>query len=131
MADGSNFCGSCGATRDGALTTGSPLAPPPPSSGTATFAPPSYARAPLYAPAAPTNGFAIAALICGLVGACGVGSILAIVFGNVSRRQIIERGERGDGMALAGIILGWIGVAGIAIWIVVIVVAAAQSGSNY
>lgn len=55
-----------------------------------------------------TNGFAIAALVCGLVG--GVGSVLALVFGFTARRQIAATGESGKGMALAGIILGFVGI---------------------
>ena len=38
-------------------------------------------------------------------------SILALVFGYVARSQIRQRGEAGSGMATAGIVLGWIGVA--------------------
>jgi hypothetical protein len=30
------------------------------------------------------------------------------VLGHVARKQIRERGQQGDGMALAGIIVGWI-----------------------
>jgi hypothetical protein len=52
--------------------------------------------------------------------ACGIGQIFfwfiagvpAIVFGHVARRQIRESGEAGEGMALAGLILGYIGVIG-------------------
>ena len=63
-----------------------------------------------------TNGFAIAALVCPLV-ACGVGSILGIVFGHVARRQIKRTGEGGAGLALAGLIIGYatLGLAVIAI----------------
>ena len=53
-----------------------------------------------------TNGFAIAALVCPLV-ACGVGSILGIVFGHLARRQIKRTGEGGAGLALAGLIIGY------------------------
>ena len=59
----------------------------------------------------PTNGFAIASLICGIVG-MGVGSVLALVFGYVGKRQIDESNgmQGGRGLAIAGIVLGWIGV---------------------
>jgi hypothetical protein len=71
---------------------------------------------PVVAAAAPTNGLAIASMIVSIVavlGLCGYGlggylGILGAIFGHVSRRQIRERGEAGDGMALAGIILGWV-----------------------
>jgi hypothetical protein len=39
-------------------------------------------------------------------------SILAIVLGNAAKREIRERpGLGGEGMASAGVVLGWIGVA--------------------
>jgi len=117
-----SFCGSCGAGR------GVPAPPQPPAPRA-----PQYAGTPMgYAPAVPTNGFAIAALICSLVGGCGVGSILGIVFGYIARGQIAERGERGSGMALAGIIIGWIGIAFGVLWVLILIIAAASaSGSNY
>jgi hypothetical protein len=42
-----------------------------------------------------------------------VGSIVSVVTGHLGRRQIKASGglEGGDGMALTGLILGWIGVA--------------------
>jgi hypothetical protein len=38
-------------------------------------------------------------------------SIVGAILGHIAKRQIRERGEPGDGMALAGIIMGWIGAA--------------------
>src|SRR6266511_932344 len=66
-----------------------------------------------------TNGMSIAAMVVSLVGAAGLicygfGGLLGIVgaiLGHVARKQIRERGEGGDGMALAGIIVGWIATA--------------------
>ena len=57
----------------------------------------------------PTNGMAIAALVLSLVGiASCITAPIGAVLGHVARRQIRERGEGGDGMALAAIIVGWI-----------------------
>lgn len=39
------------------------------------------------------------------------GGIIAVVCGHVARSQIRKTGEQGDGMALAGLILGYLGVA--------------------
>lgn len=130
VTEGSSFCGSCGAPRASAAQTATPQ-PPAPAPGPPPA--PQYAAAPVgYVRAVPTNGFAIAALICSLVAGCGVGSILGIVFGYIARRQIAERGERGSGMALAGIIIGWIGLAIGLLWLLILVIAAASSnGSNY
>jgi hypothetical protein len=59
-----------------------------------------------------TNGLAIASLICALFGA-GIGSIPALIFGYRARKQIraSDGAERGEGLAVAGITLGWIQVA--------------------
>ena len=58
----------------------------------------------------PTNGLAVAALVCGIAQfAVGVTFIPAIICGHMARRQIRLTGEGGDGMALAGLILGYIG----------------------
>jgi len=57
-----------------------------------------------------TNGFAIASLVLGILWIYWLGSILALVFGYVARRQIRAGNQKGDGIAIAGIVLGWIGV---------------------
>jgi hypothetical protein len=57
----------------------------------------------------PTNGMAIAALVCSLAGlAVFISAPVGAILGHVARKQIRESGEQGDGMALAGIIVGWI-----------------------
>jgi hypothetical protein len=63
-----------------------------------------------YPPPPRTNGLAIASMVLGILWLYWVGSILALVFGYVARKQIRERGEAGGGMATAGIVLGWVGV---------------------
>jgi hypothetical protein len=59
-----------------------------------------------------TNSFAIASLVSGVVWLSGIGSILALVFGYMAKRQIAASNGRqgGGGMATAGIILGWVGI---------------------
>lgn len=79
--------------------------------GTPGQAPPGYGYPPGYAYPAPpsTNGMAIAALVCSLAGfATCLSAPVGAILGHVARRQIRERGQQGDGMALAGIIVGWI-----------------------
>lgn len=57
-----------------------------------------------------TNGLAIASLVVSIIG-CGVLSILAIIFGHISRGQIKrDPSQKGDGMALAGLIIGYLGI---------------------
>ncbi|MFY1597992.1 DUF4190 domain-containing protein [Micromonospora sp. WMMD737] len=88
-----------------------------------------------YAPSLRTNGLAIAALVLALVGigSCITAPIGAIL-GHVAQKQIRETGEGGEGMAKAGIIVGWI-VTGLYLLVVlfyvaVIVFAISQSGSS-
>jgi hypothetical protein len=70
------------------------------------------------------NGLAIAAMVCSFFfWIYGLGAILGIVFGFIARSQIKKSNgtQRGEGMALAGIIIGF---AGIVIGIIVIVIVA-------
>jgi biotin carboxyl carrier protein len=66
------------------------------------------------------NGYAVASLVLGIVWLYWIGSILALVFGYKAKRQI-DRGGRvqaGRGLAVAGIVLGWIGIATLALTII-------------
>ncbi|MDX6742710.1 DUF4190 domain-containing protein [Actinocorallia sp. A-T 12471] len=54
------------------------------------------------------NPYAVAALVCGLLWACWLGSLLAVVFGHLALRQIARRDERGRGLALAGLVVGYL-----------------------
>jgi len=69
-----------------------------------------YPSTPYYYQSAPprTNGLAIASLVCALVPVLGIGAILGIIFGVVARRQIRDSGgtQTGEGLGLAGIIIG-------------------------
>lgn len=91
--------------------------------------PPGYA-APGWSPPRPTNGMAIASLVLGILWIYWVGSILALIFGYQARKQIAQRGEEGSGLATAGIVLGWIGVAILGVVLVFVVVAATVSAFN-
>jgi hypothetical protein len=60
-----------------------------------------------------TNSLAVASLACGIGQFMFpvIAAIPAIVLGHVARRQIRETGEEGAGLATAGLVLGWIGLA--------------------
>lgn len=65
------------------------------------------------APAVPrTNGYAVASMVLGIVWIYWIGSILALVFGYKARNEIDASGgaQSGRGMAVAGIVLGWVGL---------------------
>ena len=70
-----------------------------------------------------TNGYAIASLVLGIVGAV-IGSILAVVFGHMALGQIRRSGQSGRGLAIAGLVLGYLGIVGTLIVIVVLVAGA-------
>jgi hypothetical protein len=101
-----------------------PPVPPP----YAPYPPQPYGYPP-YVPPRPTNGMAIAAMVCGIVGVCTPLGILALIFGNVAKRQIRETGEQGDGFATTGIVLGWIGVAATIGWIAYYIIMFAVVGT--
>jgi Domain of unknown function (DUF4190) len=67
-----------------------------------------------------TSGMAIASLVMGLLWMYWIGSILAICLGYAARREIRNNAGRieGQGMATAGIVLGWIGIGMLALLIV-------------
>jgi hypothetical protein len=76
-----------------------------------------------------TNGFAIASMVLGIIWIYWIGSILALVFGYIARGQIrrSQGAQSGDGMAIAGIVLGWIGV-GILLLLIVLGVGIGVAG---
>jgi hypothetical protein len=93
--------------------------------------------------AGPTNnGMAVASMVISIVAAAGLAcyglggylGIVGAILGHVSRRQIRERGEAGAGMALAGIIVGWIATALAVLatiaWVVFLVWLAKQDPST-
>ena len=59
----------------------------------------------------------------------GITAIPAVILGHFARGQIRRNGERGDGMATAGLVLGWLGIA-FFVLIVVGVAAMAVTGGH-
>lgn len=58
-----------------------------------------------------TSGLAIASMVLGILWVYWIGSILAVIFGHIALSQI-RRDEtvRGRGMAIAGVVLGYVGI---------------------
>jgi hypothetical protein len=87
--------------------------------------------------APPNNSLALVSMILALVGlGCGITAPVGAIMGHIARRQIRERGEGGDGMALTGIIVGWIVTTLYLIYIVfvivmIIFVASSATSSTY
>ncbi len=65
-----------------------------------------------YTPPA-TSGLAIASMILGILWIYWIGSIVALVLGYLALREIRKDPQRieGKGMAIAGIVFGWVGIA--------------------
>lgn len=130
------FCSQCGlrvsdqsAAEPPALAAAfppetSPPPPPvlPPPSPPAYGPPPGGYPPPGIVPVQQqTNGLAIASLVLGIVWLYWIGSILALVFGYVAKGQIdrSQGYQSGSGMAIAGIVLGWVGLAILLILVIV------------
>jgi hypothetical protein len=55
------------------------------------------------------NSLAVASLVCGLAEfpTLGLSALPAVILGARARQQIRETGQRGEGLAVAGLVLGW------------------------
>lgn len=69
------------------------------------------------------SGFAIAGFVLSLLGLFGVGSVLGIIFSAVGRNRARRTGQRGEGLAIAGIVIGIVTLLGF--------IAAAATGHVY
>ena len=87
-----------------------------------------------------TNTLAIVALVAGIAGLTVipfVSSIVAVVTGHMARKEVRRTGEQGDGLALAGLITGYIGIGlGVLVAILLfaflgVVLAAGMNQYNY
>jgi Domain of unknown function (DUF4190) len=120
-----------------------PPFPPPPEQEPQPWPQPPYAEQPPYSQQAPPypqqpyppayqpysasrpwNGFAIASMVLGIVWVWWIGSILALIFGFIALRQVKRSNgwQRGRGMAIAGVVLGAVGIAALIAFIVLLVV---------
>ena len=79
-------------------------------------------------PAPTTNGLAVAALVTGLFFWCFViPGIVAVILGYLALEQIADSAgaQRGRGMAIAGIVLGWVGIGLLGIGVLAFLLAVA------
>ncbi|WP_425841654.1 DUF4190 domain-containing protein [Microbacterium sp. PA5] len=115
-----------------------PAYPPPPAYGAGAQPPATGYPAGAYAPpagyAAPygyagprTNPLAITSMVSSIVGfalawtwVLALGVIVGVITGHIALSQIARTHEKGRGMALAGVIVGWVGI-GIGLLIAVVI----------
>lgn len=110
---------------------------PAPYGGPVPYGAAPYGYGPPFVPPPPNEGMALASLLTSVIGlataafcylpilACPVGAVL----GHVALGRIARNGTQGRGLALAGVIVGWIGTA-ILVGIVVLVVAVVAGGTT-
>jgi hypothetical protein len=92
--------------------------PPPPAT------PPAYSAA-APAPVAKTNTLAIVGFVLGFVVSLG-----AVIVSHIALHQIKQTGEGGRGFAIAGLILGYVGIFFGIIWVIIVIVAAVSGASS-
>ena len=102
---------------------GQPMSGPQPMYGGYGYPPPP--------PKSQTN--AILALVLSCVGfvTCGVTAIVGVIFGHIAMGKIKRGEEEGHGMALAGLILGYVVIAGWVLYFAIVliaIIAAANQG---
>lgn len=141
LTENQRFCPSCGAAAVASdFGSASPSAPTTPGAPAA----PGY-----YMPAAPIgqpgnpmqvtyqttvvqsagyNGLAIASMVLGILWIYWVGSVLAVIFAGIALNQSKTDGKQGKGMAVAGLVLGLVGLASLAI---VLILAATVTTCTY
>jgi uncharacterized membrane protein len=106
-----------------------PLAVQPSVPAVQGYAQPPVPRTFLPAPPPPTNGKAVGSMVCGVLTTMTMGltGIPAVILGHSARAEIRRTGQGGDGFAMAGLILGWLSVAGWAVILAVLFLAAVTS----
>ncbi|MFR9675314.1 DUF1707 and DUF4190 domain-containing protein [Streptomyces sp. TR06-5] len=100
-----------------------PVTPHPAYRPAVGFGPPVYGQPVPLRPPPPQNGTAIGALVCGIMApmTMGLTGVPAVILGHKARAEIRRSGDRGDGLAVAGLALGWIGVCFVALIVIGIV----------
>lgn len=109
----STSCGNCGQPL---MTPGTPPQPSPAAG----------AAAPAPSAAVPTDGKAIASLVLGLLGlVICIAGIPAIILGHIARSNIQKsKGQlQGEGMATAGMVLGYLTVVAIPFFVIIAAIA--------
>jgi type IV pilus assembly protein PilA len=106
------FCGKCGSVLQGQRGM------PPPGANYETFGAP-------YVGPTQTSGKAIGSLICGILFFFFPSAVVAIILGHLSLSDIRkERGRlTGHGLAMAGLVLGYVGVAVIPVVLIIAAIA--------
>ncbi len=99
-----------------------------------------YGQQPMYGygyppppPKSQTNAILALVLSCVGLATCGVTAIVGVIFGHIAMGRIKRGEEDGRGMALAGVIVGYVVIAGWLLYLAIIIIAivAAANQSTY
>ena len=84
----------------------------------------------LPAPRPRANGKAVGAAVCGLlcVPTFGFTGIPAVILGHAARAEMERTGESGDGLALTGLVFGWLSIAAWTVLMTLLVAVGLASG---
>jgi hypothetical protein len=88
---------------------------------------------PMYQPPVSTNSLARASLVLGVAEffTMGLTAIPAIICGHMAKREMRQTGQRGDGLATSGLVLGYMAVIFWGILIALSIVGAVITASGY
>ncbi|GGP90194.1 hypothetical protein GCM10010266_11010 [Streptomyces griseomycini] len=103
-----------------------PQGPVPQTAGFSAAVPPAFLARPR------TNEKAIGSAVCGLLClvTAGLTGIPAVVLGHAARSEIRRSGEAGDGLALTGLVLGWLSTAGWALVVLLVIAVGVTAGGQ-
>lgn len=124
LADTARFCSNCGTSVPQVPSTSRPTAPPPPTPVPPIPTQPYVASPPAYLGQPQTSGKAIGSLICGIINIFPL-SVVAIILGHLSLSEIKKSAGRlkGQGLAIAGLVLGYLGIVAIPFILIVAAIA--------
>jgi type II secretory pathway pseudopilin PulG len=112
LDDNAQFCSNCGT-----LTKQPQFAATPPAASVPSYPPPIA-----YPPQ--TSGKAVASLVCGIINVFPF-CVIAVILGHISLSQIKKSAGRlkGEGLAIAGLIFGYLGLVSIPVILIVAAIA--------
>jgi uncharacterized membrane protein len=90
----------------------------------------------MFMPSPPTNGLAVASLVCSIAGVVpfffGIPCVVGIILGFVGMSQVKKSGgvQRGRGLALAGVIVGFSLIALFVILVIAVGVSSHNTSNN-
>lgn len=101
-----------------------------PMGGAVPMMPQTFLPPPVYQPPKPTSGVAVTALVLGLlcVPTLGTLGVPAVITGHLAYSQARRTGQAGEGMALTGLVLGYLSLTGWVLLLLGLVTASVHAG---